>query len=87
MQEKNAKGTDITILHGHDATKNTSDLIIQILNSCFNIIGINIAIIIAKIITVGVYIFENLVMNSSVLPLLFVASYTKSAIWVAAEFL
>lgn len=80
MQEKNANGTDITMLHGHDATRNTNDLIIQVLNSCFNIIGISIAIIIAKIITVGVYIFENFVINSSVFPLLFVASYTKSTI-------
>ena len=80
MHEKKAKGTDITILHGHDATKNTSDLIIQVLNSCFNISGIHIAIIIAKIITIGVYIFENFVIKFSVFPLLFVASYTKSTI-------
>ena len=30
---KNAKGTDITMLHGHDATKNTRALIIHVLNS------------------------------------------------------
>ena len=33
IQVKNAKGTDITILHGHDATKNTKALIIHVLNS------------------------------------------------------
>ena len=69
----NAKGIDITILQGQDATKNTSALISHSLNSN-PIIGGTTAISIARTITIGVYIFENFVINSSVFPLLFCAS-------------
>ena len=82
---KNDKGTDITKLHGHEATKNIRALIIQSFTSKLNING-TIAIKTAITITIGVYILENLVINFSVLPLLFFASYTKSTIWEAVEF-
>ena len=84
IQEKNDNGIEITKLHGQDATKKNKAISIHLSISAPNING-TITNKIAITITIGVYTLENLVINFSVFPLLFVASYTKSIICEAIE--
>ena len=84
IQEKNDNGVEITKLHGQDATKKNKAISIHLSISAPNING-TITNKIAITITIGVYTLENLVINFSVFPLLFVASYTKSIICEAIE--
>ena len=63
---KKLSGTDITRAQGQDTCKKVSALYIQILKSCLNIRVGTASINIANIMTVGVYIFANFVINFSV---------------------
>ena len=65
IPQKNAKGTEITIAHGHDVTRKTNPLYNHTSNVSPSSIGI-ITNSIASITTIGVYIFENFVINFSV---------------------
>ena len=76
---KYAKGTDKTIAHGQDVTKNINALLIHSFKSPTIIGGIN-AKINAKITTIGVYIFANLVINISVFDLFLFEFFTNSII-------
>ena len=65
---KNASGTEITIAHGQEATKQTNALYSHTENVPPNIVGIT-ATRIAITTTIGVYTLANLVINFSESPL------------------
>ena len=83
---KYESGTDIAIAHGHDITKNVSPRCIASSIGILNIIGKQITIRSANIITIGVYILLILETIVSVFVFLSVASSKSSNIFDTVEF-
>ena len=83
---KNPKGIEITKAQGHEITKNINPLESASLNSNPNIKGDKAVIKTAIKITIGVYTFENLVINFSVLDLFLPAFSINSTIFETVEF-
>ena len=83
---KKLKGTEITKAQGQDTTKNAKALNIQSLKLYSPLmIGGKIASNTAKLITIGVYIFANLVINLSDVDFLAAAFSTKSKTLLTVE--
>ena len=83
---KKLKGTEITKAQGQDTTKNDKALNIQSLKLYSPLmIGGKIASNTAKLITIGVYIFANLVINLSDVDFLAAAFSTKSKTLLTVE--